>query len=422
MRNAMNRSSLIKEQTKGDIFFTVLMSMIWADSILMRYIRVGIQMIPHIWKHADMIISLMYLIMFFLSLGEMLRSVYMKEILYLIMMYVVFLLYFYLVPANKGYFYNSGITISKVFPMFMIGICAYRISRDQIVKALYGISIITVLLFAFYRMMNIASDQKLMMSGDMHGAYSLLPHICLVFAGFIKKPRPLNGCTFSVGVLILLFLGNRGSLLCLGVFIVVTILFSGRLKRPWLFLILSAIVMMILFFFGLLDLLYNVAEEHGFSLRIFKKLESGEIADSSGRNRIHQRVWEYILRYPMLGMGIFSDRQVAGGYYAHNIVLEVLIHYGIGIGSALLGLVAYLLVFSYKYLRQEKRPELDLFGALVFSYGFKLLMSSSYLLEPYFFFTLGFACAIINERNQALRIERRSRDRKGLVRFRRIKV
>ncbi len=416
----MNRSSLIKERPNNDIFFTILMAMIWAESILMRYIRVGIQMVPYIWKHADMILTLGYIIFLFLSMGAMLRNMYMKEVMYLLMMYAVFLAYFYLVPANKMYYYTSGITITRVLPMFMVGICAYRINREQMLKALHLISFITVYIFAVYTVFIAASNERLMRTGDMHGAYNILPHICLVFARFIRKPNPLYGVTFSVGSLILLFLGNRGSLLCLGVFVIVTILFSDRLKRPWLFLGLSAVVMVILFYFGLLDFLYSVAEKYGFSLRIFQKLESGDIAYSSGRDRIQQRVWEYILRYPMLGLGIFSDRQVAGGSYAHNIILEVLMHYGLVIGLILLGSVTYLLIGCYNYLKKGNRPELDLYGALLFSHGFKLLLSSSYLSEPYFFFTIGFACAVMNERNRCLRLDRSRRERKGLVRHRRI--
>ena len=416
----MHRRTLTNEYHSNDIFFPILMSMLWADNILMKYVRVGIQKIPFIWKHADMILTMILTLLIFLSLGAMLKNLYMKEILYTIGMYAVFLAYFYLVPDNKMYFYTSGITITRCFPMFLVGICYYRIDREKTLEYMYRISLVTIYVFVFYTVFIAASNERIMRKGDMHGAYNLLPHVCLVLARFIRRPGIFGGITASIGGLMLLFLGNRGSLLCLGVLVIVTILFSGRVKRPWLYLSLAISAMVILFAFGLLDFLYSVAEKYDLSLRIFQKLESGEITYSSGRDKIQERVWEHILKNPIFGKGIFGDRQVAGGMYAHNLIMELMVQYGVLTGLGLFGVICYLLVGTYYYLRKENRIELDLYGALVFAFVFKLFMSSSYLSEPYFFFTLGFACAVIDERSRVLQYLRSETERKGLVRRRRI--
>ncbi len=422
VRNGMNRSSLIKEQAHNDILFTVLIAMIWADSILLKYVRVALQLIPYIWKHADMFISMAYIICIGLSVGAILRSVYIKELFYVAVFYAIFYLHFYSFTLNETYFYSyGGTTITRVFPMFLVGICAYRINREYTMRVLYVISVITVFSFVIYTTLFANTDDRVMLDGDMHGAYNILPHICLTFAGMIRKPNPWNITAFGIGAVLLLFLGNRGSLLCLGVFVIAAILFSGRVKRPLLFLTLSVLGMLILFAFGLLDFLYNVAEDNDFSLRIFKKLESGEIASSSGRDKIQKKVWEYILLYPMMGMGIFADRRICGGYYAHNVVLEILLHYGVVIGTVFIGLLLYIFARTYSHLKREKDLTCDFFLVLMFSYVFKLFISNSYLMEPFFFFAVGFSCAAANERMRFLRLERSRKERKGLVRLRRIR-
>ena len=422
MMNVMKRSNLIKERTHNDTFFTAFMALVWADSILLRYIRVLLQMIPYIWQQADMILMLGFIITLGLSLGAILRTLYIKEMFYVMVMYAVFYLHFYGYPLNTTYFYNQGgITITECFPMFLIGLCAYRINRENTMKIMYLISVASIFAFVLYTTVFSRIDSSTLRNGDMHGAYTILPHLCLAFMGVLRKPNAWNIGAFTIGAVFLLFLGNRGSLLCLGVCVIATILFSGRLKKPWLFLCLSAMAMAILFLFGLLDFLHNMAEKYEFSLRIFQKLESGEIAASSGRDRIQDRVWEYIWMYPMMGMGLFSDRRVAGGYYAHNIIPEVLIHHGMIVGIILLCLVAYLLVGTYRYLRKENHLAKDVYGALLFSVVFKLFLSSSYLMEPYFFFTLGFACAAMSEYRNIKRQERDVKERTGLVRLRRIR-
>ena len=305
------------------------MAFVWSESILMPYVRVGLQSLPFIWRHADLILSTIYILLLAFSMREITRSIYIKEMGYLLLVYAIFYLYYFVFDLNRYYYAQYSMTsATKVFPMFLVGICVYRIHREQTIRVLYWISMVSVYMFAVYMTLFAQLNETTMRAGDMNAAYNILPHICMSFTGVLRKPRPLNIGAVAIGGVFLLFLGNRGSILCLGVFIIAAVIFSGRLKKPWLFLLLSALVMAILFLFGVLDLLYEVAEKQGFSLRIFQKLESGEIASESGRDRIRERIIEYIMLYPMMGMGIYADRRVAGGYYAHSLILEILIHNG----------------------------------------------------------------------------------------------
>lgn len=409
----MRQNTLVKDKSKNDICLTIFMAMVWSNSILLPLVRAVLMQIPYIWPHVDMVIDVAYMVILLLALRSFVREIYVKEILYLLLFYAVFYIHYYVFPLNEYYFFlYSNKTLKEVFPMFIIGICAYRINREDTLKVLNFISLITVFAFVVYTALYKINDSHTLSAGDMHAAYNLLPHICVTFASVIRKAKPWNIAAFVVGTLMLLFLGNRGSLLCLGLFVVFSILFSDQVKRPVLFLIVSVAVLLILFSFGLLDYLYRFAEENGFSLRIFKKLESGDITYSSGRDKIKERVIEYILLYPMLGMGIYSDRRVAGGVYAHSLIYEILLSYGIAVGMFILAFLVYLFVKTFIYLRSKgDHLAKDFYSALIFSAVIKLFMSGSYIVEPYFFFVVGFAMSALEER----KAQRSKQKREGPV-------
>lgn len=395
----MKHSTLVKENYNNNICFTVFMAMLWSSKILLRYVRALIMHIPYIWPQADLIIRIAFVVFFLFSFKTIIKEICVKELFIVLIFYAVFFLYYFIFPLNQSYYIEDQATIiTESFPMFLVGILAFRIERERMLKVFTVISSITIVTFLVYMIAYETMSDKKLAGGDMHAAYMLLPHICLVFYTVILKPNPWNIAIIVIGIVTLLFLGNRGSLLCLSTYAIFIILFSGKLKRPILFLALSVAILVVLFAFGVLNLLYDFAEQSGFSLRIFDKMKSGEITNPSGRDKIRDRVVEYIMLYPMMGMGIFSDRRVAGGLYAHNFILEIIIHYGFVLGILLFGIILYLLIASFLYLRKKKEMmTLGFLSALIFSFFVKLFLSSSYLVEPYFFFTMGFAYAAVRE-------------------------
>ena len=98
----------------------------------------------------------------------------------------------------------------------------------------------------------------------------------------------------------------------------------------------------------------------------------------------------------MMGMGIFSDRTIADGAYAHSITYEMVLNFGVVVGTVILAFLAWLLARTVFYLRSKaEQPVKDFYRTLLFSAVLKLFISGSYLTEPYFFFTVGFALSAI---------------------------
>ncbi|MBQ2446670.1 MAG: O-antigen ligase family protein [Oscillospiraceae bacterium] len=390
----------IKEKNHNDISFSLLFAMVWIDKIVLRYIRASIMHIPFMTENIDMLISLTYILLIILSMQSLYRGAYLTEITLFLGLCGLFRLHYYLFPLNQYYyeFHANQMVLQEVFPMVMIGAWVYRINREKTMSLVFPLSVITVYAFVAYMFIYQPLVGINLMAGDMDASYNILPHVCIAYAGSFMKKNPWYIGAATLGTVILVFLGTRGTLLCLFAFLVFTILVSGRLKHPIFFLFISIVVMVALFYFGILDFLYEVADENGFSLRIFNKIEEGEITNDTGRAPIRRRIWEYVLMRPTSGWGIYSDRRVAAGHYAHNILLELMMHYGIPIALIVFALLVYLFARAYFYLRQGNDVRGQHFlAAILFSACFKLFLSSSYLLEPYFYFAVGFCLAALME-------------------------
>src|SRR6185437_5009512 len=88
-----------------------------------------------------------------------------------------------------------------------------------------------------------------------------------------------------------------------------------------------------------------------------------------------------------IGNGMTGDRVILGGAYAHNLFLELLLEYGIILGSIFSIILLYYLISSL--FIKKKGVLYYLFFAVFFTTGFiKLQFSFSYTLEPTFFMML----------------------------------
>jgi len=87
-----------------------------------------------------------------------------------------------------------------------------------------------------------------------------------------------------------------------------------------------------------------------------------------------------------LGYGIAGDRALVSSY-SHNLLLELLVSFGIPAGSVVFVCIVVIILNGYK--KAADRQIKDLVLMLFCSSFVKLLVSSSYLLEPLFFLLMG---------------------------------
>ena len=200
-------------------------------------------------------------------------------------------------------------------------------------------------------------------------------------------------------------MGTRGAIVCLGVYVLLCLIFITVINKPLLTVAMFGIGYVLLFSFGLYEkilfLLYSFANSFGLSTRFFDKLLSGQISQSNSRVIIRERVLEALFKHPFTGLGIYGDRVAAGNTYAHNFFIEILAQFGVIIGVVLIGLFLYLILKAFRKLVKTKRTDiLSIFFVCIVSGFLKLFLSDSYIDNPFFFLLIGLSCNII--RNELL--------------------
>ena len=90
-----------------------------------------------------------------------------------------------------------------------------------------------------------------------------------------------------------------------------------------------------------------------------------------------------------------SDRAANNGVYVHDLFLEIWSHYGLLVGSVFIVTLLFLVIIMF---RSKKNQLKYLFISIFFSTGFvRLLLSSSYLIEPSFYVMIGLAVRYVME-------------------------
>ena len=182
--------------------------------------------------------------------------------------------------------------------------------------------------------------------------------------------------------------GCRGALASIVVCIMLYMFF--RKDKPIKKLALIAVILLVgclvlINFETILDSLTDVAENLNMSTRTIEMIQEGEFLEDSGRGIIQEKLKE---GYTLFGSGLYGDRVLSQREsYAHNIIIEILIQFGIIPGMAILLILLVLLlngVFA-------KNSDIRFFVIVFMSAGLiKLFFSSSYLMqEPAFYVLLG---------------------------------
>lgn len=385
---------------KRQNMFSLLVLWIWAQGILLQYIRALITRFPIIGWYPDVVLTVFFLAIALLALPYFRIS--KSDILLGFSIIAVFMLEWIFYKDGHEYLDKYIVTfVVRILPLYFVGVSlGVAEERKKIIDQMYIISVVTLFSSIAYRFAFGASmsDAVSKYVGDMDHAYKLLPHLCLIAYYAVKKTNVLNVVGAAIGGLYLLMLGTRGAALLYLVFIALLLIMGrsskgavarivvvfgtvgGFIASPWYD---TAILWM-----------YQKAQQLGLSVRIFDKLLAGEAARSGGRDTIREILLSTIRENPFWGNGLCSDRVLAGNY-AHNIALELWVEFGVILGTAILIAVIIVLFRGYKATKEEEEKGLIL--ALIFASFLKLFLSGSYLDERLLLLVLGLCVCSIRQ-------------------------
>ena len=176
---------------------------------------------------------------------------------------------------------------------------------------------------------------------SMSFSYNILMPVLLMAAFWLREKKIIYLACALFGFFEILVFGSRGSIVCCVLFIALYILFiySGKMGGVKAFFVALLIVLVGIIFTSsaVLQLLINLLDSIGVSSRSLNSLLSGDIADSNGRFDIWINSISLLSSNGYLGCGIFADQYNFGrGDYTHNIFIELLVDFGLLVGSVLI--------------------------------------------------------------------------------------
>lgn len=226
--------------------------------------------------------------------------------------------------------------------------------------------------------------------------YLLLPAIYC----FIDSVKRKNLFLFVMSCLSLFcsaFAGSRGALVSVLMFFALYCLFfypNGRTKAILIALLIISIIVAIRFYENIIVYLIDFTDSLNFDSRSLNNLLDETMFDSKGRDQIAEKLYG-ALPEKIFGYGIFGDRVIAGSY-AHNVFLELWIHFGIILGTALIAVYLYITLSPLLFDKYKKNAEVFVLYFTLFSSAFiKLMFSDSYLIFPTFWAMIAFSILII---------------------------
>ena len=366
-------------------------------NIVFYYIRPLLNAVG-LTESADEIYTILWIIGIYFSLPLFAKSIRFFDIF----LYIAVISFFYISPViypETSRFVNDTFSIFafQTIPLYFIGLTVDFHRDKSILTFISKAQLLMTFLFVLLSLLRLINTK---MEGEqMWFAYSILLPVMFLYYTYSKSKNKLDLFYFLLGVMMILMFGNRGSLLCLIIYLLVFLFlnFKNNILLTLYFILLLGGVY--IFIRPIVVMLMHLTKMIGLTTRIFDFFMKDALFDyenSNGRNKIHELLWKHIINdRGGIGYGFGSDRMMGrnGKEYAHNLIFEVWMDFGIYIGSFLLILFAFFIIKTFKkvYGREQFNFYLML---LIWSVGHSML-SGSYLHDFQIYFFIGFCVNIL---------------------------
>ena len=334
-----------------------------------------------------------------LAIPQILRRVKVSNLLIIAAIFCVFVAsVFYKYHDTNLFMAILPDIVIRCIPMFIVATTVknYENLFAKLHMAAY------VIVFAQLGNVSVFNAGVLQATYSQYIAYLVLPATCILVAAMFRRLNVADLIVSVISIIFLLMTGARGPVVVAisFVFAMICLMPMRKLKKISLgVLFVGAIVVVVLFYREIALFLISVSEELNFSTRIFQKLLEGGFLDSSGRDAITEHTLELIRQHPMFGVGMLNERVYIAnalnsftdveGFYPHNIFLELLVQFGIPLGTILIVSLSALLGIQPLLMKNVEKKRVFLLFLFI---GFlPLFVSGSYLNSVNFYLLLGFS-------------------------------
>lgn len=281
--------------------------------------------------------------------------------------------------TNNSSYLESGLRF--LLPIVIPSALCLMTVRDirYIEKTLLYISCATFALIVFFII-------KFLTGGFSITDYSMpFAYGCLIPMTILYRKKTWISLFMSLIILfVVLAFGCRGPAIVFIMYVMYDIL---AYTRKYLIPLILILVSFIYFFPNIVLLL----DSTGTSSRTLSMLEEGNLLTyNSGRDNFYSNIIDKILDNPF-GLGLFADRYFLSGTYCHNLILEVLINWGIILGGFFIIIFFVYLIKTYLTLNNMNKNRLLCYflilclplmftGSYLTSYDFGSFLGMFYLI------------------------------------------
>ena len=335
-----------------------------------------------------------YALLFFFIIRAMFvagKAVKRDIIFFVLFMFFSWVIAYVFFLYNKFLMFTSWTDVmgNPLYILFIYSFLGYFFTRyitdyDLFEKYLVRTSIVVVIASIISFFITLEDDYQ---KQYMVFSYNMTLPITFLLIMFFERKKVLYLVIGLVGFTAIFLAGSRGAVAsCLISILIYFIFRKDSLREKILIVVLLGLflVLVIQYFDRIIYEISRLSEMIGIDSRTILMIQEGAFFEDSGRSGIRR---ELIENFSILGSGIYGDRIITGGSYAHNFVIEVIAQYGYLLGTAVVILVFYLMLRGLFAKDNRSRVLVVLF----MSTGFiKLFFSGSYLnQEPAFYVFLG---------------------------------
>lgn len=304
----------------------------------------------------------------------------------------------------------KGIVIEQVIDFIKFGIIplyltSNEFSYDKFYKYLRCFSYISIIILILYIPQVINGNLEYM----QYGVYISYCFIAFLFNYSIySKKNIMDLLMAGISLIIILFFGNRGSLIGCLIMIVFNILYTKELTLKKIVSRVIIIVILFITFMNSYNILVGVKRilvNHNISSYSINKyimaFEEGIMKSSSGRDEIYQSSIELIKNSGFRANGIGYYTYKTGENYPHNFILDIMIIFG-AIGTLIVLTILLILIIKLINIKDEK---IKMFLLLILIYTFvRLTFSATFITEETLWLLIGLIINISERRKYSIKV------------------
>ena len=284
------------------------------------------------------------------------------------------------VPFNSVLQYYFFTIYGLLLMYFTFTVKKLDVLYDEFQKKSFYISLVAILIIFSNRANN---------PYNMRFSYILSIALYFQTIKLINNFKITNLFFVVMDLYLILIYGSRGPLLCYCIFLIIYIIFNKN-NIYIKFFFCSFILFVYMYFDKIIMFISGVMSRFNITSRTLY-LMVGDLSHNSGRDIILGKTKELIQAHPIMGLGVAGEFKYMIEY-PHNIFFDLLLHWGVILGTALFIFLLVLIIKSFIKATNKKRMLLLVFTC----YGFvALFFSGTYLSWDGFYILFGIMIRIL---------------------------